>query len=187
MADIVHLHKVEDFKDQFPLNVDVDAKILKNVLQIAQEIKIQGFLGTALYKKVLALVLSGEISDLGNEVYKELLDDHIIKTLGYFGYVEALLHISREFTDKGAQTKKGEWSDPVDTAELKFLRQEALNKAEFMSTLMVDFLCTNQNDLPEYIDPDKEGITPNKEAYFSGMELDHLAHHRHRRDEDDCC
>ncbi len=185
MANIVHLYTVESFRENLPLNVDVDSKILRNILHSVQETKLQQILGTELYNHILTLVVTGDISLVGNVAYKTLLDSYILKVLGYYGFADALVYISREVTDKGVRIKDGNQSASAEISEIRFMRKEWQDKAEFMAELLNKFLCKNSSDYPEY-SVSTDGVSANREAYFSGIQFDdHDC--SDSWDEDDCC
>ena len=56
---------------------DVDADKIVQFIETAQDIHIQNYLGTNLYKKLQSLIIAGTINDVGNADYKLLLDDYI--------------------------------------------------------------------------------------------------------------
>jgi len=168
---IIRLLDVETFRELQPINEDTDSTTLKKVLYNAQESKIQEFLGTALYKKVLDLVDTGDITNPQNAIYKTLLDDYVRKVLSYWGYVEAIPHMTYQFTDKGVQQRDGNHSRNADRAAVKEKMGNARNAAEFQTSLMIEWLCDKSANIPEYSDIDDAGIAANTKPYFSGMEL----------------
>jgi len=169
--ETIHLLSPENFLDKAVLSEDINVITVKKTLQVAQSIKLQGLLGTKLYKKITSLVSDGTIIDTGSINYKTLLDDYIIPVIQFEGYYKLLLHLHAQVTDKGPQTRSAEFSLPVDMSGLKLLRVEAKNDSEFKANLLVTFLCNNSADYPEYCNS-TEGIGANKKPFFSGMYFD---------------
>ena len=169
--ETIHLLSTDSFLDKAVISEDVNALIVKKVLQNAQSIKMQSLLGTKLYNKILTLVSGGTIGDGGNAVYKTLLDEYILPVIQFEGYYKLLLHLHAQVTDKGAQTRSGEYSNSIDMAGLKLLRTDAKNDSEFYANLLVVFICDNVNDYPEYNDS-SIGIEANKKPFFSGIYFD---------------
>lgn len=165
----IHLQSVEQFKDVMTINVDVDAKTIKTVLYNTQLVQIQSLLGTDLYKKIIELVETGDITLPANAAYKTLLDEHIKVCLRFEGYSRLIPHLNNQLTDKGQQSRNGEFSQPSGDA---ILMKRAKNDAELMAKLMMEFICDNIGDYPEY-NTGQEGILPNDKPYFSGVELDY--------------
>lgn len=170
---IIRLLKVEDFRELQPINEDVDSITLKKVIYNAQDTKIQESLGTVLYKKILSLVDTGDISQPANVKYKELLDDWIIKVLSYWAFVDAIPHMTYQFTDKGVQERNGNHSTVAAPAAVKAKIGQAENKAEFQTNLMLNYLCKNASYFPEHGRVDDGIPASNKPFCSGGMELDY--------------
>jgi hypothetical protein len=169
--ETIHLLSVDNFKEKAVLSEDINSLIIKKTLQIAQSIRIQSLLGTKLYNKILELVSNNTIGDVGNVNYKTLLDNYIINVIQFEGYYKLLLHLQAQVTDKGPQSRSGEFSVPIEMSGLKLLRAESKNDAEFYGNLLVTFIRDNSNDYPEYCDT-TEGINSSKTAFFSGIYFD---------------
>ena len=121
---------------------------------------------------------TGNISLTENSAYKTLLDDYIIKCLGYYTYFRSIHTFSYQFTDKGLQSRRGDFSNTSPDAIISKVREEARNDAEFWGDIMIKYLCDNHELYPEYTTYD-EGVRPPKKAYFSGIEFGITS--------DDCC
>jgi len=169
---IVRLLSVERFRELQVINEDTSADIIKKVLYQAQSIKVLQFLGSKLYNKILELVDTDEIEDAENVKYKQLLDEHIHTVLGGWGYHKIIPHLTYQLTDKGLQQRDGNHSrTPADNTVTKQLKI-AENDAEFVTSLMITFICEHQSDYPEYGQTD-DGIEANKKPYFSGIQFGH--------------
>lgn len=170
---IVRLLSVELFRELQPINEDTDSTTLKKVIYNAQDTNIQESLGTVLYKKILALVDSGEITDTINEKYKELLDTHVTKVLSYWAYVDAIPHMTYQFTDKGVQERNGNHSTTGERAAVKEKIGKAQNQAEFHTNLMLQYLCKFSSSFPEHGRVDDGIPAVNKPFCSGGMQLDY--------------
>ena len=165
---MVHLLNIETFRDHNPVTEDIDAVLTKKVLFRAQSIHIHSVLGTALYKHILALVVSGDISLPAKSAYKTLLDEYVIPSLQANGYYRMLSSLASQITDKGVMKRRGEFADQADSQELRRLRADAKNDYEFFDNLLVTYLCDNSGEFPEYTNTE-EGINAIKTPYFSGI------------------
>ena len=67
-------------------SVDPDKMI--QFIETAQDMHIQNYMGTALYKKVQSLIVADTIQDVANQKYKLLLDDYIKPMLAWFTQAE---------------------------------------------------------------------------------------------------
>ena len=63
-------------------NVDPDSML--QFIETAQDMHVQNYLGTELYKKLMLLVSNGTIVDAANSDYKGLLDDFIKPMLAWY-------------------------------------------------------------------------------------------------------
>jgi hypothetical protein len=170
---IIRLLTVETFRELQPINEDTDSTTLKKVIYNAQDTNIQEKLGTVLYRKILSIVDDGTISQPINVKYKELLDTYILKVLSYWAYVDAIPHMTYQFTDKGVQERNGNHSTIGERAAVKEKIGKAENQAEFQTGLMVSFICKNASNYPEYGQID-DGIPASRTPYISGgMQLDY--------------
>jgi len=62
----------------------VDPDKMLQFIETAQDMHIQNYLGTTLYKQLMLLISNGTITDVGNEKYRDLLDDYIKPMLAWF-------------------------------------------------------------------------------------------------------
>ena len=142
----------------------VDPDKIVQFIETAQDIHIQNYLGSNLYKKIQTLIVSGDISDPINEHYKDLLDDYIKPMLAWFTQAEYIPFAAYTLSEGGLFKHRSENSDEVRRQDISGLASRALDKASFYAERMVAFLCkdNNANLFPEYIegnndmDPDKE-------------------------------
>ena len=75
-----------------------------------------------------------------------------------------------KLTDKGVLSGSSEETTQTSLDELKYMRQSALDTAEFYQKRMREFLMDNPGMFPEYTSPGTKGMYPNKEnPYFSGL------------------
>ena len=167
----IYFISVDDLKDYTPINSNVDDKRLIMGIYDAQEIYIQGTLGGKLYNKLKTIVDDGTISTLTN--YKILLDEYIIPTLIRWSMVEILPHTSIKIENKGVQQQTSDNSNPVELGTLKYYIALNKDKAEFYQKRMIDYLLQNSSLYPEYLSTNRfDEMIPDKNAYFSGIELD---------------
>lgn len=90
------------------LNENIWGKSLTPAIITAQDIYLQKFLGSCLYKKVLELVKSGEIRNENYVMYKKLLDDYIANFLIYQTLANLIPEISTKITNMGLVTSSDE-------------------------------------------------------------------------------
>ena len=161
------------FKDNTPVNINVESQLVNMSILDAQLLHIQTALGSILYKKLEALISSGDISDPANVNYKTLLDDYVQRATAMWALYEATTYIRYKLMNKGVQSQTSDNSTPVDLEELKYIQSKMMNSAEWYTQRIADYLLSNTTLFPEYTAAaDIDDITPSSNAYFSGIVLD---------------
>lgn len=140
----------QKLKDSTPINDNVDSSELRFSIMQSQTIQIQESLGTNLYEQILHLVDTGDIDDPNYVKYKELLNNFIQPALISFAYYTALDNFWVKFINIGIVQNRSEQGSPVDLKMLQYLKQNALNQAEFNNNLLRRHLIFRSGWYPEY-------------------------------------
>jgi len=170
--EIVRFLTVESLKNTMPINIDVDSKIIRDVIQVEQDVEVMQLLGSELYEKITSLVSSGDISLVENADYKKLLDDHIIKVLTYLSYSSLVSHTSFQFTDKGIQLRGSDNSQAASIEQVNSIRKKYRNSGELFANMMVDFIHCNLEKFPEYCPEEPESMKPTGRGYTCPIQFD---------------
>ena len=131
------------------LNDNVWGKSLTPAIITAQDIYLQKFLGSCLYKKVLELVKSGEIRNENYVMYKELLDNYIANFLIYQTLANLIPEISTKITNMGLVTSSDEHVQNVTQGERDLVMGQYQKYADAYCKMMQDFLKENRDSFPE--------------------------------------
>ena len=131
------------------LNDNVFGKSLTPAIITAQDIYLQKFLGSCLYKKVLELVKSGEIRNENYAMYKELLDNYIANFLIYQTLANLIPEISTKITNMGLVTSSDEHVQNVTQGERDLVMGQYQKYADAYCKMMQDFLKENRDSFPE--------------------------------------
>ena len=131
------------------LNDNVFGKSLTPAIITAQDIYLQKFLGSCLYKKVLELVKSGEIRNENYVMYKELLDNYIANFLIYQTLANLIPEISTKITNMGLVTSSDEHVQNVTQGERDLVMGQYQKYADAYCKMMQDFLKENRDSFPE--------------------------------------
>ena len=142
-------------------NVDTDKFI--QFMKIAQEIHIQNYLGTRLYKKVSNDIESNTLA--GD--YLELVTDYIQPMLIHYSMVEYLPVAAYQVKNGGVFKHRSENSETPSKEEVDFLVQKYRDFAEYYTRRLVDFMCFDSNKFPEYNDNQDSDIDPEKDTNIS--------------------
>ena len=77
------------------------------------------------------------------------------------------MSLSLKIRSKGVTKLRGEFEDGASLAEVKYLRVECQNRAEYYEKRVIDFLCLNSQLFPLYNQADtKTGIIQNSDSTY---------------------
>jgi len=175
----------EYLKTNSSIPLNLDNQYLRSFIIKAQEINIQKVLGSDLYNDIVSGVNNSDLT----AAETTLLQDYIQSCLVEWATYTAFPHIHIRVMNIGIVKKDSDISDPIDLDELKFMRKQILEMAEFYSERMKDYLRENKNSFPNYLNPSDnlDTIKPDKSSqYTTGMYLPSLNTPDSDLD-DDCC
>lgn len=161
-------------KESTTINQNVDTELLVPNIKIAQDKYILTKLGSDLDNKLQTLIQDGELGDAGNENYKILVNTYIQPALVQWTFYESIVFLGFKFQNKDIMRKNSETGTPASLDDIKFLRQEVRNTAEWYTERLVDYLCHNNDLFPEYSTNTNEDVRPSRKNYFNGMNLEQM-------------
>ena len=106
-------------------NVDTDSFI--QYVKIAQDIHVQNYIGTDLYNKIQADIISSSLT--GD--YLSLVTDYIKPMLIHWAMVEYLPFAAYTVSNKGVYKHSSENSENVSKDEVDFLIEKERNTAQY--------------------------------------------------------
>lgn len=132
----------------------------------AQDIYVQELLGTKFYQNLKNRVYSGTTTD-AEEV---LLNEYIAPTLANFSVYLGLPSFNYKMKNKSVLNPSAEEAQNTGLSELKYLREQVKNTAEFYRERSREYLIDNEELFPDYTNPGIDGMMPNKtNTYSSGI------------------
>ena len=143
-------------------NVDTDKFI--QYIKIAQDIHIQGYLGTDLLEKIKADIVA---STLAGD-YLTLVETYIKPMLIHWAMVEYMPFAAYTIANKGVYKHSSENAENVDKIEVDFLIEKERKIAEHYTQRFIDYMCFNQYKFPEYNTNSNGDMYPNTDTNFSG-------------------
>ena len=146
-------------------NVDTDKFI--QFIKISQEIHITNYLGSKLYDKISADIVSNTLT--GD--YLSLVVDYIQPMLIHFAMVEYLPFAAYQIKNGGVSKHSSENSESVSKDEVDFLVQKERDISEYYTRRFIDYICFNSNKFPEYTNNSGSDIDPDKNTNPSGWVL----------------
>lgn len=162
-------------KDSTTLELNIDDNKITPVIYKVQDLYLQQSLGTTFYKHlkdgVVATELELSAGTLSN-LEKELIVDYIQPVVSEYSLYELIPLMNFNFTNKAVSQKSSEFSQPSNLEDVKYLRSNVKNMAEFYMKRLNKYLCDNSDLFPKYKNPDsKENVKKNGSSYFSGIHI----------------
>ena len=166
MAYEVLLVSEQRLKEYTPLDNNIRIEDITPHILNSQDIYIQGILGTKFYNRLKDGVRNGDL----NADEQAFLNDYVSKSLMWYSYYMMLPNIKYKIMDKGVVSGQSEETGPTSLDDLKYLRQDALDNAQFHQKRCLEFLKDYPGLFPEYDTPGTKGMNPDKNTpYFSGL------------------
>jgi hypothetical protein len=162
------LISTEDVKKFTITNGNLDADDFIEYIKISQDITIQNYLGSKLYKKLQDLILNDDINEAEFVDYKNLLTVYVKPMLIHWAMVYYLPFAAYTLSNKGLFKHNSENATNVDKAEVDFLVEKERDIAESYTQRFIDFMCYNTNTYPEYNNNNNEDVNPDTNNFYSG-------------------
>ena len=165
------LISTEDVKKFTIANGNLDADDFIEYIKISQDITIQNYLGSQLYKKLQDLILSDEINNNEFSDYRSLLVTYIKPMLVHWAMVYYLPFAAYTLSNKGLFKHSSESATNVDKAEVDYLVEKERDIAESYTQRFIDFMCFNQSTYPEYNSNSNEDVNPDTNNFYNGWQI----------------
>lgn len=163
---LVSAKKVKSFTE---VNENVDEILLLANIQIAQDLGLQGLLGTRFYNHILDAAKNSTLT--GPEL--TLLQDYIQPYLLWRATWEALPTLYMRVMNKSVIVGSTEQGNPVGTKDLNYLRNIHENRFSFYAQRMMDYIQNHPSDYPLYFQyTSTDGMPPSKENYYAGLHIE---------------
>jgi hypothetical protein len=165
--DTVLLVSEQRMKQWTSLDNNIRIDVLTPSILQAQDIYIQDTLGTPFYNRLKEGVVANDLT--ADE--SAFLKDYVGPTLMQYALYLILPHLKYKFVEKGILNGSSEDTDSTNLDELKYLRETALDTAQFYDERQKEYLKDYPNMFPIYRTWNQKGMKPNKETpYFSGLQ-----------------
>ena len=168
-ANTVLLVSEQRMKDWTSLDNNIRIDVLTPSILNAQEIYIQDTLGTPFFNRLKEGV---RLNDLTTDE-SDFLRDYVGPALMQYALYLIMPNLKYKFVEKGIVSGASEETTGTTLEELKYLRETALDTAQFYDERMKEFLKDYPNMFPIYRTWNTIGMAPNKQnTYFSGLQTD---------------
>jgi hypothetical protein len=163
----------EKLKDSTSIYGSVDTALLLPYVRQAQRLYCETKLGTKLTQKLKDLIVAGTVGNVGNEYYKELLNDYIGDYLPNMSLYMAIPFLRFKIEAGNIYSKTSETGNALSTDEAQHLRSEILNTGEYFIERMIDFIKNNISRFPEYNTNSGADVSPDSSGFsYQGMNLE---------------
>lgn len=158
---------VNYIKERSSVMENVEEKFIANHILEAQEIHIQEILGSNLYYSLLN-DFNTDTNTFSLPKYKTLVEEYIQPCLLYYTLYESLDDLYAKVTNKSILIQNSENSTPISEAYLTKRKADFLNKAEYFSTRLTNYLIDNKNIYTEYLSSSNKfsDIKPKRNTYL---------------------
>ena len=158
----------DKLKDSTAINGNVDVDFLLPYIRVAQKIHLETKLGTDLYAKLEAEITAGTLAG----AYKTLVDDYIGDMLPNWAFYHAIPFLRFKIENGNIYSKTSETGNALSTEEAQHLREEVRNTSEYYTERMIEYVTNNTSSFPEYSTSSGADVTPDRNAYYNGMNLE---------------
>jgi len=157
----------DDLKNNTIIDGNVDTAKFIQFMRIAQEVHVQNYLGTSLYReiqdKIINDTLTGDYLDLVNNYLKDMVI--------YFAMVDYVPFSAFQISNGGVYKHRSENSDTATKEEIDSLTEKYRQIAQFFTRRFLDYICENSNLFPEYNSSTQSDMYPSTDADFTGWVL----------------
>ncbi len=167
MAYVLFISEAK-LKDSTAINLNVDVELLLPYVRQAQKLYVETKLGTDLTDKLKAEITAGTLTG----AYKTLVDDYIGDMLPNWAFYHAIPFLRFKIENGNIYSKTSETGNALSTEEAQHLREEVRNTAEYYTERMIDYVCNNTTSFPEYSTNSGADVSPDRNAYYNGMNLE---------------
>ena len=158
----------DKLKDSTAINLNVDVDILLPFVREAQKLYVETALGTDLTDKLKAEITAGTLAG----AYKTLVDDYVGDMLPAYSLYHAVPYLRFKVENGNIYSKTSETGNALSTEESQSFREEILNTASYYRERMIDYVRNNLSSFPEYSTNSGADVSPDRNAYYNGMNLE---------------
>lgn len=153
-------------RDNTPIEENVDdTKLIPYIIQ-AQDTYLQEGIGETFYDRLKDGVQNNNL----NQDEQDFMRNFVQPQIAQYAFYLAMPFIAFKATNKSLSKESSEYSAPVELSELKFLRNNVLDIAEFYKRRMIKYLLDHPSMFPQYASPDsKDNMPKSAQSYFNGL------------------
>jgi hypothetical protein len=136
----------ELFRALSPVSGDLDWQYIWPIVLAVDDKWIQPILGQKLYEKIMAEIKAGSITG----VYKDLLEDYIARVAVWYSCYMGFPFWGIKVVNSGIIQRVVDDGAVISFNDIDKLAELCRGQAEWYQQRLIDYLCTNSKDFPEY-------------------------------------
>lgn len=149
-----------------PLSGNIDTDKIIQYIEIAQDIHLQQILGTDLLEKIQADIISSAPAGIYLEVA------NLAKpVLAHYSFMEFLPFAQYIIGNKGLFKHTSENATEASQSDVNAMKEKSRDTAQFYAQRLIDFLCANSDQIPEYTSNTEEDMNPRRPRPFGGWQI----------------
>ena len=161
----VKLISIDYFKQNTVVEYNVDDDKIVPLIFKSQTVYLQQTLGANFLNHIYEQVRNNTLTPIEEELIRDYIQNMLVEYTLYL----LIPAINYNLTNKSVGQKSGDNETPSSLGDIKYLRNEVLNMAQFYDTRVVEFLKDNRTDFPLWKCGSDNNINPSKNTYFSGV------------------
>ena len=149
------------------IHENVEPEDLMPYVVQAQDIYVQDILGTKFFNYLKTTISAGTALSTAETT---LVEDYISPAVANYSLYLAIPTLNYKFKNKSILNPSSEESLNTGFDEMKYLRENVLDTAQFYMTRTQEYMCDNSSEFPDYTQPGSDGMMPNpRSPYSSGI------------------
>jgi hypothetical protein len=163
---VVYFISTEYLRTNTPIEANVDDTKLTPYIIQAQDTYLQEGIGETFYDRLKDGVANNNL----NADEQAFMRNFVQPQIAQYAFYLAMPFIAFKATNKSVSKESSEYSAPAELNELKFLRNNVLDIAEFYKRRMIKYLLDHPSMFPQYNNPNSRDNMPKSiQSYFGGL------------------
>lgn len=158
----------ELFNALAPVSGDLDWEYVWPIILAVEDKWIQTILGQKLYEKLMADIEDDSLAD----PYKLLVEDYIARVSVWFTCYQGLPFWGMKVVNSGVVQRIVDDGTPMSLNDIDKLAEQCRAQGEFYKQRLIDYLCANSKNFPEYNQNKSEEVQPETINYSGGLNLE---------------
>jgi len=158
----------ELFEALAPVSGDLDWEYVWPIILAVQDKWIQPILGQSLYEKIMADIKAEALA----EPYKSFVEDYVARVCVWFTCYQGFPFWGVKVVNSGVIQRITDDGSVISFNDIDKLSELSRGQGEFYAQRLIDYLCANSTDFPEYNTNKSEEMSPERANYQAGLNLE---------------